>query len=185
MRGIKLESDAPYINTGILLVGQALRDDFSLPKVIENLDLFTSGYPTQAYLAFLLYSHKPALTVRLLPEAFNHMMLDNYKEASKKNMKRSFKPSELAEICNASIVHITGHYMYRKSLAPQVAANCYLAYAQRLQEQQQQQLLQEEQEQEGEEQEQEQEKQEQEQEPDQEKEEKEKEEKRSRKRLRS
>lgn len=120
-RNIRVADSDPYINTGVLMVGQKMRKALQVNSIIENIDLFESNYPTQCYLSYILAIE--AFQVARLPERFNFMAVEGYRPGSPNGLQ-SFKPERLDHICNQTIIHLTGYYVNRNELLSKVKDEC-------------------------------------------------------------
>ena len=121
-RNLSIPETEPYLNTGVLLVGQAMREPLQPMAIIQQIELMFSPYPTQCLLSYLLATMEPRPQVARLPERFNYMGVEAYD--GRPNKTQEFSPERMNALCKQGIVHLTGHYVNRMRLVPQLAAAC-------------------------------------------------------------
>ncbi|MEW5755400.1 MAG: hypothetical protein AB1810_03790 [Pseudomonadota bacterium] len=104
-----------YFNTGVLCVSTQHKELFSAATLVENIDLFESAYPDQAYLNALL--RQRSIAVHRLPESWNFTPIADYRDPRERD---SFTLSQKEVECclRQHILHITGFFKRRHMLIP-------------------------------------------------------------------
>jgi len=110
------------LNSGVLVVGQSLRSNFTANQVLRNLDLLKSSYPTQAFLAMVLHSRRAEMRVFVLPDIYNYMFAERY--TGHKHETHNFTMKDFSGICAQSIVHITGIFSRRSVVVSDIVKAC-------------------------------------------------------------
>jgi hypothetical protein len=103
-----------YLNSGIVLYTKPIQHLFSLDSILANNELFTSTYPHQCYLNFMLQSNK--IPIVCFDSKYNNMFLHyDYSERPTKE-KIYIHPSYILLESESSIFHMTGwwgNYRYQ------------------------------------------------------------------------
>ena len=99
-----------YVNTGVMLVHRDNRIYFSEKYILDNIKLFESKYPNQAYINYLFQNK-----FSLLEKKYNFSgLLDKNTELRSRDLVDIYELDNL--IKNNYIFHITGYYKNREHI---------------------------------------------------------------------
>jgi len=110
IKNFKLDT-TKYLNSGIVIYTKPTRELFSLDNIIANKELFTSAYPHQCYMNFMIQSNN--IPVVCLDNKYNNMFLhyDYFKHSNNDNTY--IHPAYILIQEESSIFHITGWWKNR------------------------------------------------------------------------
>ena len=114
-----------YINSGIVLYSNKIRNFLSLENINNNYKLLQSLYPHQAFLNYII--QKNNIPLKLLDESFNIMFInDGYTENEKNLLPENIIEKNIIKDSN-KIYHITGFYKNRYNILMGLK-NIYIKY---------------------------------------------------------
>lgn len=99
-----------YINTGMFLIPKIYRKYFSWDMIQQNINLFQSSYPSQAYFNYIVQYHN--IKVDVLDVRYNYLKVRNDSFSS----DGSIIMSKFIEHDISYCYHITGYYKSRYNL---------------------------------------------------------------------
>ena len=112
-RGVKIKN---YYNTGVLLVDRHNKELFSPKCVYDNLDLFKSAYPSQAFFNYIVNSN---VNIHQLSEQWNFMPIIDYSDKLNRQLK-ALPKKYVDSLHEKFIIHVTGYYEHRGDIIEQI-----------------------------------------------------------------
>jgi len=107
-----------YFNAGVIIVNRDSKDIFSNKNILDNIDLFESKYPVQAYLNYAINNYN--INTYSLEEEWNFMAIEEYAKYKNRKLNRLSK-EYIKSILNNKIFHITGYYENRINIIKQLS----------------------------------------------------------------
>lgn len=107
-----------YINSGIVVYTQKIRNILSSKNILDNKILIKSPYPHQSILNYLI--QKNNIKITCFDEKYNRMFLDfRYSNKNRNAKPKDIKISYLKDNSN-KIFHITGYYKNRMKISEHI-----------------------------------------------------------------